>query len=163
MLKFTMVMMAIALAGTANAAGWRSLRLDASSEAAFEQSVAVLEDKLSPGRRYAFSQALKDIWIAGTQAAEAEGREYTAAEYYRQLDGSGYKEVVRLLDPTGQAALRYRAAYNPHSAGNRTRYRPSVSAEALSPWAGAQPTAPSGTGPNWRGGTPLFGPSLPAQ
>ena len=163
MLKLAIVVLAVTLAGTASAAGWRSLRVDASSEAAFEQSLALFKEKLSPGRRYVFGEALEDIWVAGSQAAEAEQREYTAADYYRQIDGLGYKEVVTLVDPSGKTARRYRAAYNPSAAGDRPRYRASVSAEALSPWSGAQPDAPSGTGPNWRGGTPLFGPSLPAQ
>ena len=158
MLKLTVTVLAVALAGTASAAGWRSLRIDASSEAAFEQSLAEFEDKLSPGRRYVFGEALKDIWVAGTQAAQAEQRAYTEADYYRQVHDLGYDEVVRFVDPTGETARRYRAAYNPYSAGDRTRYRASASASpaAMNPWPAPAPMRQSG--PNWRGGTPLFGP-----
>jgi outer membrane murein-binding lipoprotein Lpp len=156
MLKLPVTILAVALAGSASAAGWRSLRIDASSETAFEQSLAAFEDKLSPGRRYVFAEALKDIWSAGTEAAQAEQRVYTEADYYRQVDGLGYDEVVKFVDPTGQTARRYRAAYNPYSAGDRTRYRPSTTSAALSPWPTPAPMRESG--PNWRGGTPLFGP-----
>jgi hypothetical protein len=157
MLKLAVTVLAVALAGTVSAAGWRSLRIDASSEAAFEQSLAQFEEKLSPGRRYAFGEALKDIWQAGTRAAEREQRDYTETDYYRQVDGLGYGEVVRFVDPTGVTARRYRAAYNPYSGGNRTRYRASASSAATSPWP-TQPAPMRESGPNWRGGTPLFGP-----
>jgi hypothetical protein len=111
MSKLIVTILALALAGTAGAAGWRSLRVDASSEAAFEQSLAEFKDKLAAPRRQVFGEALKDIWVAGTKAAEAEQRDYTAADYYRQLDGLTYEEVVNFTDPTGDTANgRYRAA-----------------------------------------------------
>ena len=100
----------MALAGAANAAGWRSLRLDARDEASFTKSVAAFEEKLSPGRSYAFKLALRDIWNQGARAASAEQREYTATDYLRQLDGLGYEQVVKLTDPTGKTARRYRPA-----------------------------------------------------
>jgi hypothetical protein len=110
MLKLTIAVLAVALAGTASA-GWRSLRIDASSEAAFEQSLAEFKEKLNPARRHVFGEALKDIWVARTQAAEAEEREYTAQEYYGELDGLSYEEVVNFTDPSGKTARnRYRAA-----------------------------------------------------
>lgn len=111
MLKLTVAVLAVALAGGASAAGWKSLRVDASSEAAFEQSLAVFKEKLSPARRFVFGEALKDIWIKGTQEAEAAEREYTAADYYRQLHGLGYEEIVVFTDPSGDTARdRYRTA-----------------------------------------------------
>ena len=94
MLKLTVVMLAIALAGTASAANWRDLRIDASTETAFAQSLALFKEKLSPARRLAFADALKDIWLLGTSEAAAIQREYTASDYYRQVDGLGYKEIV---------------------------------------------------------------------
>jgi hypothetical protein len=110
MLKLTVAVLAVALAGTASA-GWRSMRLEASDEASFTKSVAVFKAKLSPARRVVFEEALNDIWVKGTLAAEAVQREYTASDYYRQIDGLGYGEVVRLVDPTGDTAkARYRAA-----------------------------------------------------
>jgi hypothetical protein len=109
MLKLTVAVVAVALAGTASAAGWRSLRIDASSEASFSESVAAFQEKLSPVRRYVFASALQDIWLQGTTEASAAAREFTAADYFAQLDGLGYDEVVTLTDPTGDtAARRYR-------------------------------------------------------
>jgi hypothetical protein len=111
MLKLTVALLALALAGTAGAEGWRSLRVDGSSEDAFGKSLAAFKEKLSPARRYVLSHALRDIWIQGTKAAEAAQGEYTAADYFRQVDGLGYEDVVLLADPTGQTAQqRYRDA-----------------------------------------------------
>jgi len=104
MLKLTVAMVAIALAGTARAAGWRSLKVDGSSEDAFAQSLAAFKEKLSPARRYVFGEALKDVWIQGVKAAEAAQGEYTASDYYAQVNGLSYEEVVTLTDPTGATA-----------------------------------------------------------
>jgi len=103
MLKLTVAVVALALAGTA-AAGWRDLRLDGSSEEAFAHSMTAFKDELSPAREYVFGEALKDIWIQSATAAEAEQREYTADEYYRLLDGLSYEDVVTYTDPTGDTA-----------------------------------------------------------
>ena len=111
MFRVIFAVLAIALAGTASAAGWRKLSIDASSETAFEESVATLQDKLSPSRRAAFDQSLQDIWRDGAQRALAEQREYTNEDFLRQLDGLGYDDVVRVTDPTGEKAQRYRAQY----------------------------------------------------
>jgi hypothetical protein len=110
MLKLTVAVLAVAMAGSA-VAGWRDLRVDGSSEEAFATSLEAFKEELSPARRYVLGEALKDIWVEGTKLAEAEQREYTADEYYRQLHGLRYEEVVRLTDPTGDTAKeRYRAA-----------------------------------------------------
>ena len=106
MLKLTVAVLAIALAGSASAAGWRSLRVDGTSEAAFSESVVAFQEKLSPVRRYVFASALHDIWALGTKNAEAEQREYAESDYLRQLDGLAYDEVVTLTDPTGETAKR---------------------------------------------------------
>ena len=111
MLKFTVATLAIVLAGSASAAGWRKLQIDASSEAAFDQSVATFQQKLSPSRRAAFAASLQDIQLEGTKRARAEQRDYTRAEYLQQLHGLGYEEVVTLVDPTGKRAGQYRTAY----------------------------------------------------
>jgi uncharacterized membrane protein len=110
-LKITLAVVALALAGTASAGGWRKLSIDASSEAAFKESVATFQDKLSPSRRVAFDQSLQDIRNAGMERARAEQREYTNEDYLRQLDGLGYEEVIRVTDPSGEKAQRYRAQY----------------------------------------------------
>jgi hypothetical protein len=111
MLKLLVVVLAITLVGSASAGGWRDLRVDGSSEDAFAQSLAAFKDKLSPTRKHVFGLALQDIWINGVKAAEAEQREYIATDYYTQLDGLGYEEVVSLADPTGETTrARYREA-----------------------------------------------------
>ena len=140
MLKLTVAVLAIALAGTA-AAGWRDLRVDGSSEEAFTASLEAFKDKLSPARAYVFGEALKDVWRQGTQQAQAEQREYTDADYYAQLHGLGYAEIVKLTDPSGDTAKdRYRTA----SLSNRY-YHPAVpggsTADRGSPpigWSGQQ-------------------------
>jgi len=110
MLKLTVAVLAVALTGSA-AAGWRDLRVDGSSKEAFATSLEAFNEKLSPARRYVFGEALQDIWLQGNKQADAEQREYTEDEYYRQLDGLRYEEIVKLTDPTGDTAKdRYRTA-----------------------------------------------------
>ena len=121
MLKLTVATLAIVLAGTASAAGWRKLQIDASSETAFDQSVATFQEKLSPSRRVAFARSLQDIQDEGTKRATGEQRDYTRAEHLQRLHGLGYEEVVTLVDPTGKRAGQYRAAYY------QSRPRPSYS------------------------------------
>jgi hypothetical protein len=104
MLKLGVAVLAVALAGAAGAANWRDLRVDASSEAAFQQSLAVFDKELSSERRYVFQGALMDIWILGTANAKADQREFTVNDYYRQLHGLSYEEVVTFTDPTGDRA-----------------------------------------------------------
>lgn len=91
--KLTVAVLAVVIACSASAAGWRSLRIDGSSEASFESSVAAMKEKLSPGRRYAFTMALQDVWVRGAQSARADQPGYTKAHYLRLLDGLGYQEV----------------------------------------------------------------------
>jgi hypothetical protein len=110
MLKLILAVLTLALAGTA-VAGWRDLRVDASSQEAFAKSLETFKDKLSPARAYVLGEALKDIWIQGERAAAAEQRDYTAEDYYDQLDGLSYEEIVTFTDPTGDIAKeRYRSA-----------------------------------------------------
>ena len=111
MLKITAAVLAVALAGTASAGGWRNLRIDGSSEAAFAESMEAFKEKLPRARRAVFVLAMQDIWVQGVEAAKATDREYTAIEYFRQTHGLRYDDVVTLLDPTGQTArARYREA-----------------------------------------------------
>ena len=105
MLRLTIALLAVAFAATASA-GWRDLRVDGSSDEAFAKSLDVFKEELSPARQYVFGEALKDIWVAGAKQADAEQRQYTAGEYYAQLDGLTYEEVVTLTDPTGETAKR---------------------------------------------------------
>ncbi len=110
MMKVTLGLLAIALAGSAHAAGWRSLRIEARDEASFTNSVAAFEKKLPAARRYVFASALQDLWVQGAQAAEAEQREYTPSEYFRRLDGLRYGDDVTLADPSGNIAKARLAA-----------------------------------------------------
>jgi hypothetical protein len=117
MLKLTVAIVALVLAGTASAAGWRSLRIDASSEASFAKSVEEFRDKLTPSRRVAFVRSLQDIRIHGSQLAVEGQREYTDADFLRQIHGLGYEQIVTLTDPTGKKEGRYRAEYYTSRAG----------------------------------------------
>ncbi|HEY3515695.1 MAG TPA: hypothetical protein VGL98_01520 [Gammaproteobacteria bacterium] len=145
MLKLTVAVLAVALASAASATGWRKLQIDASSEAAFSESVAAFEKKLSPARRFVLGEALRDIWSEGVKAAKAEQREYTTADYYEQIDGLSYKELVTLTDPSGDTAKdRYRAA---------TTARRYANGSSPSPWAsptGGPPPVENGV---YRGAT----------
>jgi hypothetical protein len=155
MLKVTVALLAVALASSASAAGWKSLRVDGSSEAAFAQSLAAFKDKLSPARRYVFGEALKDIWLQGTKRAEAEQREYTAGDYYRQIDGLGYEAIVALLDPTGETARQRRAAYYRTDEGRQMAARVGPASGVRSVNQAAAPIGPHGEQVR---GTPDSGP-----
>ena len=112
MLRLTVAVMAVGLAGTVHAAGWRSLRVDGSSQAAFAESVATFQDELPKARTYVFLRALQDIWFFGTLKAAAEERDYTETDYLADLDGLTYEGVVTFTDETGDTAqARYREAY----------------------------------------------------
>ena len=110
MLNLTIGVLALALAGTASAGGWRALRVDGSTEAAFKESVATFQENLPQVRRRVFERSLNDIWAEGAKAAQAGEREYTMSDYLRQVDGLSYKEVVEFTDPTGDTADRYFSA-----------------------------------------------------
>ena len=111
MFKLVVAVLTVALAGTAGAAGWKDLRIDGTSEAAFQQSLAVFKEKLSPERQKVFTDALMDIWVQGTLDAKRDQREFTVNDYYKQLDGLGYEQIVTLTDPSGDTAdERYREA-----------------------------------------------------
>jgi hypothetical protein len=157
MLKLIVAVWAIALAGTASAAGWRSLRLDGSSQAALEKSVAALQVKLPIVRRYVLSLALQDIWRDASRQAQAEQRQYTVADYLRQLDGLGYKEIVTITDPSGdRARAQFRAVYS----GLSARSVFANAGQGNAPWQppAAPPTNHSGyatRGQSWYG--PYYG------
>jgi hypothetical protein len=133
MLKTIIAVLAIVLASSAGAAGWRSLRIDASSEASFKASLEAFKDKLSAARQEVFGLALQDIWTQGTKEANAAEREYTASDYYRQIDGLGYEQIVTLTDPTGRVAeMRYKVAKQ--EAFYASRSAPQSANAGASPW-----------------------------
>jgi hypothetical protein len=147
MLKLAVAVLAVALAGTASADNWRKLKVDASSEAAFEKSLAVFKEELSPARRYVFGEALKDIWTQGAQEAAAAQREYTASDYYRHVDGLSYEEITTFTDPTGKTAkTRYNAASRFPGPAPRASGSAATSASALMrPMQGQRPPGGWGT------------------
>ena len=111
MLKLSFAVLAVALAGTASAGGWRSMRVEATDIDSFTKSVVAFEEELSTPRHYVFKLALRDLWRQGMQRASAEQREYTETEYFMQLDGLSYEEIVALADATGETTkARYRQA-----------------------------------------------------
>jgi hypothetical protein len=111
MLKLTVAALAVASVCTASAAEWKDLRIDGTSEDAFKQSLAAFQMELSPERQQVLSGALMDIWLKGTADAQAGEREFTAAEFHRQLHGLSYEEIVNFTDPSGDTAKeRYREA-----------------------------------------------------
>src|SRR5262245_51364450 len=104
MLKLTVAVLAIALVGGASAEAWR---LDAGSHRAFKRSLEAAKDELSPENIQLLGGALKHIWDEGTKAAEAQASRYSDKDYFRQLDGLSYEEIVHFTDATYEAALRY--------------------------------------------------------
>ncbi|HUQ52934.1 MAG TPA: hypothetical protein VM692_11980 [Gammaproteobacteria bacterium] len=135
MLKLVVAVLALVLASTASAARWKDLRVDASSEAAFERSLAAFKDELSAARRYVLGEALKDIWVKGTLEAEAAQREYTADDYYKQLHGLGYEQIVTLTDPSGDTAkARHRTMLATLAPAPLPRRMPSVGPRPAGGW-----------------------------
>lgn len=53
---------------------------------------------------------LKHIWDEGMKAAEAEQRRFSDKDYFRQLDGLSFEEVVHFTDATYDVALKYNPA-----------------------------------------------------
>ena len=146
-LKIAATVLAIAFASSASA-GWRSMRVEAADLATFEESVAAFEGELSTARHYVFMLALQDIWARGLERASAEQREYTEAEYFRQLDGLTYDDVVTLADPSGEITRdRYRAGVAKTIANRGPGVTPGVS-----PQASNNVTPVGGPGGQYRGG-----------
>ena len=76
MLKLTVAVLAIALAGTASADEWSSLRIDASSNAAFERFALTAFTRRVVAQsnvRRSGEWHSRNIWLAGTEAAETGG------------------------------------------------------------------------------------------
>jgi len=93
--------------------------------------MAEFQEELSSARDDVFFNALKDIWNEGAKAAEAEQGVYTADEFYRQLDGLRYEEVVTLTDPTGDTAkVRYRNAAQSRARATQPIEHPRTDASA---------------------------------
>lgn len=95
---------AIALAGCASTAEWRTLSIDSSSESAFQESVSSLNDELSSKRQQYLALALIDIAVTGAENAgvtEDGNPAFTDEDFRSQLDGLTYRDVIALADETG--------------------------------------------------------------
>ena len=146
-LKLAATVLAIAFASTASA-GWRTMRVEAANAANFDESVAAFEGELSTARHYVLILALQDIWAQGLQRAGAEQRAYTEAEYFQQLDGLTYDDIVTLADPSGEITRdRYRAGVAKTIANRGPGVAPGVS-----PQASNNVTPVGGPGGQYRGG-----------
>ena len=73
---------------TANARGWRDLRVDASSDSRLAESVQQMRDELPYHHALIFVLTLKDLKAR-----------LSPAEYRQQLDGLTYKQIARLGSP----------------------------------------------------------------
>lgn len=71
------LLMTVAMVAGCSTAGWRSQRIDGSSQPAFERSVALLQERLPSRRRADFETSLAVIWlrdaIAGAGDVDADG------------------------------------------------------------------------------------------
>jgi hypothetical protein len=86
-------------AASASARGWRDLRIDASSDSRLNDSVQQMRDELPYHHALLFVLTLKDLKAR-----------FSPAEYRQQLDGLGYKQIVRLGSPNVTA--EYLAHYS---------------------------------------------------
>jgi len=146
-LKLAATVLAIAFASIASA-GWRTMRVEAANAANFDESVAAFEEELSTARHYVLILALQDIWAQGLQRASAEQREYTEAEYFRQIDGLTYDEIVTLADPTGKVTKeRYRTGV-----AKTVANRGPAGSIGVGPAASNSVTPVGGPGGQYRGG-----------
>jgi len=157
MLKLATTVLAVAIAASASADDLGSLRVDASSAQAFERSLAEFKAKLSPEQCGAFGAALKDIWLAGTQSAEADQRKYGAAGYYRQIDGLSYDQVVQL---TTGATAKVQCGSGMARSSAAPAARRSASTYQRPPPLHGVPAPPPAFLERPRGGNNLFGPSV---
>jgi hypothetical protein len=82
----------------ASARGWRDLRIDASSESQFKDSIQQMRDELPFHHARLFVLVLKDLELR-----------FSPAEYRKQLEGLSYKQIAHLASPTVTAA--YLASY----------------------------------------------------
>ena len=87
----------------ASARGWRELRIDASSDSRFVDSVQQMRDELPYRRAVVFVLTLKDLKAR-----------FSPVEYREHLNGLSYNEIVRLGSPNVTAEYRAYSASLPH-------------------------------------------------
>ena len=97
----------------ANARGWRDLRIDASSDSRFTDSIQQMRDELPYHSAVLFVIVLKDL---KTHLAPAE--------YRQRLDGLTYKQIAHLASPsvTAEYLAWYagRSVQDPFGSRNRS-------------------------------------------
>ncbi len=84
----SLTVLLLACNANASAGGWRDLRIDASSDSRFDDSVQQMRDELPYHHAVLFVLVLKDLKTR-----------FGRAEYRKQLDGLAYKQIVRLGSP----------------------------------------------------------------
>lgn len=129
-MKLALVIVAMVLAGCASTGTWRDLQIDGSSQSSIDRSVFLIQQELPGYRRERFDMVLSDLWITGTLNAEAEGTDYTEDDYFAQLDGLRYEDVLDLAGP--ETTPRYWALVQ---AGGRR----GVQYANKRPWPGTDP------------------------
>jgi len=97
--KLALSVVVMALAGCASTHGSRVLRLDGTSQANFEESVAALHESLGPNQRLRFQIALQQVSSTAARGGQ------TDAVTLAQLDGLAYDEIIGLAGP--EAKQRY--------------------------------------------------------
>ncbi|HMB72095.1 MAG TPA: hypothetical protein VKQ06_00875 [Gammaproteobacteria bacterium] len=94
----------LALAGCATMDEWRELQIDGSSQAAFDESLTVLNEQLPERRREMLQLAFVDIVRTELQNAERPGDDsYTYDDFRVRLDGMTYEGVIALANQSGRS------------------------------------------------------------
>jgi len=99
----TVLMLIVGGYASASPSGWRDLRIDASSDARFNDSIQQLRGQLPYDRAVLFVLTLKDLKGC-----------FSPAEYRELLNGLTYKEIARLGSPNVTAEYRAYSARLPH-------------------------------------------------
>ena len=92
----------LACGANANARGWRDLRIDASSDSRFDDSVQQMRVALPYHHALLFVLTLKDLKAR-----------LSPAEYRQQPDGLSYKQIAHLASPNVTAEYLARYAGRP--------------------------------------------------
>ena len=116
MSKLSLLVVVMALAGCASTHGSRALRVDGTSQANFEESVAALRESLGPNQRLRFQIALEQISNTGSRAGQV------TAVNLALLDGLAYDEILSLAGPEAQQKYlkAFRRTYDPPGFGGTT-------------------------------------------
>ncbi len=85
----SLTVLMLVCSASASARGWRDLRIEASSDSQFVESVQQMRDELPYHRAVLFDLVLRDL---KTRLAPTE--------YRQQLSGLSYKQIVHLASPS---------------------------------------------------------------